>query len=87
MLSRIPDEFKKEGEQFKMKDKTGNEYLLEWRNNSGNIIGHSNKNGMNESLDRMKSMFNYSSTDSRSIVNEGESNLIDTLNKVRKITD
>lgn len=87
MLSRIPDEFKKEGEQFKMKDKTGNEYLLEWRNNSGNIIGHSNRNGMNESLDRMRSMFNYSSTDSRSSVNEGESNLIDTLNKVRKITD
>ena len=87
MFSRIPDEFRKSGEQFKMKDKTGNEYLLEWRNNSGNIIGHSNKNGMNESLDRMRSMFNYSSTDSRSSVNEGESNLIDTLNKVRKITD
>ena len=87
MMSRIPDEFKKEGEQFKMKDKTGNEYLLEWKNNSGNIIGHTNRNGVNESLNRMKSMFNYSSTDSKSSMNESEDNLVDTLNKVRKMTD
>ena len=87
VISRIPDEFKKEGEQFKMRDKTGNEYLLEWKNNSGKIIGHYNKNGMNESIERMKSMFNYSPSDSRSMRNEGEDNLVNTLNKVRKMTD
>ena len=70
MLSRIPDEFKKEGEQFKMRDKTGNEYLLEWKDNSGNIIGHTNINGANKAIDRMKSMFDYSSVDSKSRLNE-----------------
>ena len=31
MMSRIPDEFKVEENVFRMKDKTGNEYLLEWK--------------------------------------------------------
>lgn len=91
MLSRIPDEFKNEGEQFKMKDKTGNTYLMEWKNNKGNIIGHTNKNGMVESLDRMKSMYNYQPEDTNTTksyrINEGESSLADTLAKMRKIID
>ena len=59
MLSRIPDEFKNEGNQFKMKDKTGNEYLIEWSDNRPYIIDHKNKKGMLESVDRMKQLFNY----------------------------
>lgn len=91
MRSRIPDEFKKEGEQFKMKDKTGNTYLMEWKNNEGKIIGHSNKTGMVESLDRMKEMYGYSTQDTNTTksyrINEGESALADTLAKMRKIID
>jgi hypothetical protein len=91
MLSRIPDEFKKEGEQFKMKDKTGNTYLMEWKNNKGTIIGHTNKTGMVESLDRMKSIYNYQTEDTNTTksyrINEGESALADTLAKMRKIID
>ena len=34
MMSRIPDEFKVEENVFRMKDKTGNTYLLEWKNTS-----------------------------------------------------
>jgi hypothetical protein len=89
MKSRIPDEFKKEGEQFKMKDKTGNTYLMEWKNNEGHIIGHTNKQGMVESLDRMKSMYDYKSQDTNTTrsyrINEGEQALADTLEKMRKI--
>ena len=89
MFSRIPDEFKNEGEQFKMKDKTGNEYLLEWKYGTANIIGHSNKGGMNESLERMKSMYNYSPKDTETTmsyrINEGEEAFRDTLDKMRKI--
>ncbi len=89
MKSRIPDEFKKEGEQFKMKDKTGNTYLMEWKNNEGKIIGHTNKQGMVESLDRMKSIFDYKSEDTNTTksyrINEGEQALADTLEKMRKI--
>lgn len=91
MKSRIPDEFKKEGEQFKMKDKTGNTYLMEWKNNEGKIIGHSNKAGMVESLDRMKEMYGYNTQDTNTTksyrINEGESALADTLAKMRKIID
>lgn len=88
MLSRIPDEFKTEGEQFKMKDKTGNTYLVEWKNNKGVIISHNNKQGMNEALNRMKDLYSYSSTDTNttlsSRLNE-DANFNSTLNNARKI--
>ena len=88
MLSRIPDEFKNEGNKFKMKDKTGNEYLVEWRDNKGVILEHNNKQGFNESINRMKDLYSYSSTDTKtsleSRLNE-ESNFNSTLNSARKI--
>jgi hypothetical protein len=87
MLSRIPDEFKKEGERFKMKDKTDNEYLVEWKNGKGRIVGHSNKNGLDESINRMKSLFNYKSSDSKTDrtlrENESDTAFNATLNNAR----
>ena len=87
MLSRIPDEFKKEGERFKMKDKTDNEYLVEWKNGKGRIVGHSNKNGLDESINRMKSLFNYKSSDSKTDrtlrENESDTAFSATLNNAR----
>ena len=87
MLSKIPDEFKVEGKQFKMKDKTGNEYIVEWKNNNGSIIGHSNKKGMVESINRMKEMFDYKSIDSNTTssyrLNEGEDVVRDMVKKAR----
>ena len=89
MISRIPDEFKNEGSQFKMKDKTGNEYLVEWNNNSAKILGHSNTSGLNESLSRMGSLVNYSTSDSKTTnayrLNENEDAFKEMLDKVRKI--
>jgi len=88
MLSRIPDEFKNEGNTFKMKDKTGNEYLVEWRDNKGVILEHSNKQGFNESINRMKDLYSYSSKDTKtsleSRLNE-DNNFNSTLNSARKI--
>lgn len=89
MISRIPDEFKKDGNQFKMKDKTGNEYIVEWKNGKGNIIGHNNKSGLIESIDRMKNLYNYSSSDSKTTLsermNEGENSFSRTLKAARRI--
>lgn len=88
MLSRIPDEFKKEGEQFKMKDKTGNEYLVEWKNNTGRIVSHNNKTGFNESIDRMKNLYNYKTNDTKTTNNSrlNEDNMfVSTLDNARKI--
>ena len=91
MMSRIPDEFKVEENVFRMRDKTGNEYLLEWKNGKAEVIGHKNKHGMNESIDRMKSLFNYNSADyykntspSGRLMEDNEG-FADTLNKMRKI--
>lgn len=89
MISRIPDEFKNEGAQFKMKDKTGNEYIVEWKNNTGKILNHSNKEGMNESVSRMKSLYGYTTVDSQTNqsyrLNEGDDKFKDTLDKMRRI--
>lgn len=88
MLSRIPDEFKNEGNTFKMKDKTGNEYLVEWKDNKGIIIEHNNKQGFNESLDRMKNLYSYSSTDTKTTRNSRlneENDFNSTLNNARKL--
>lgn len=89
MVSRIPDDFKKNGTSFKMKDKNGSEYLVEWDNNKANIIEHKNKNGMDESVSRMKELFDYKSSDTNTNysdrLNENEEKFQETLNKMRKI--
>lgn len=91
MISRIPDEFKNEGCTFKMKDKTGNEYLVEWSDNKANIIGHEDKVKFNESLDRMKSLFSYNSGDyyknttGSERLNESNEGFTTTLDNARKI--
>lgn len=91
MMSRIPDEFKVEENVFRMKDKTGNEYILEWKNGKGVILSHKNKQGMNESIDRMKALMGYKSSDkyktstSNERLNEDNDAFKNTLDKARKI--
>ena len=89
MISRIPDDFKKNGTSFKMKDKNGSEYLVEWDNNKANIIEHVNKNGMDESISRMKELFDYKVSDTKTNysdrLNENDDKFQETLNKMRKI--
>ena len=90
MISRIPDDFKNEGTVFRMKDKNGNQYLIEWSDNKANILEHEDKQKFNESLDRMKSLFNYNSGDyfktstSSERLNEGNEGFTKTLDNARK---
>jgi hypothetical protein len=92
MMSRIPDEFKVEENVFKMKDKTGNTYLLEWKDGKAEIIGHKNKQGMTESIERMKALAGYKASDyykgtsASSRLNEENEAFTETLDKARKIT-
>lgn len=89
MMSRIPDDFKRNGTKFRMKDATGNEYLLEWADGRANILEHSNKQGAEESIARMKELMGYKTSDSNTTVstrlNENDSKFEETLNKMRKI--
>lgn len=69
MLSLIPEDYKKNGSKFIMKDKANDEYLIEWfiddKNNisEGKIINHENKAKINEEFNRMKSLYQYRSKD------------------------
>lgn len=89
MISRIPDEFKEEGSKFIMEDKTGNKYCIEWSDNRANIIGHDNKQGMNESINRMKELMGYkqgdSKTDNSTRINENYDGFRGMLDKVRNL--
>lgn len=64
MLSRIPEEYKKNGQIIHMKDMNGNEYIIECQESSTgyietNIKGYSNKELMNEQIKRISELMGY----------------------------
>ena len=89
MKSRIPDECKVEGKRFVMKDKTDNQYLIEWKDNQANILSHENKTGFNESISRMQTLMGYNPANrfERSTVNEAEEGFLNTLNNTREVAN
>jgi hypothetical protein len=92
MISRIPDEFKNEGTQFKMKDKHGTEYLVEWADGKANILNRNHKQKVNETLNAYDKLSNYTgeeynTSNGKLRVNEGNSEIERMLGIVRKIND
>lgn len=89
MMSIIPDEFKKEGKMFNMKDKTESNYLCEWKDSKAVIVKHTNPNGMNESINRMKELWGYkpdsNHTDKQIREFEGDNRFRSSLDKMRRI--
>lgn len=68
MLSRIPEEYKKDGQIIHMKDMNGNEYIVECQASSTgyietNIKGYSNKELMNEQIKRISELMGYKTGD------------------------
>ena len=68
MLSRIPEEYKKDGQIIHMKDMNGNEYIVECQASSTgyietNIKGYSNKELMNEQIKRISELMGYKAGD------------------------
>lgn len=92
MISRIPDEFKNEGVQFKMKDKHGTEYLVEWAEGKANILTRNNKQRVDETLNAYEKLSSYSGeeyniSNGKARVNEDANEINRMLNIVRKITN
>ena len=92
MVSRIPDEFKNEGTQFKMKDKHGTVYLVEWANGSANVISCNNKQRVDETLNAYEKLSSYkgeeyNTSNGRARVNEDTNEISRMLNIVRNITN
>lgn len=63
MKSRIPDEFKVEGNQFIMKDKNDVKYIVEWNSNKANVIDYINERENAENMKQIKHLFNYNYSD------------------------
>ena len=66
MLSRIPEEYRKDGQTIYMKDAKGNEFIVECKANSQGVIETDVKGRMNEEGDRkqfarINELFNYKS--------------------------
>lgn len=93
MLSKVPDEFKVEGNKFVMSDSEGNSYIVEWhKNESPDVEKRINKKMVNEELNRIKNLYNYRSkdyfktTNNKNRINENceFSNMIDKARKLMK---
>lgn len=86
MKERIPDEFKCEGLKFKMKDKDGVEYLVEWANGEANILSRHNKKLIDEAKERYNRLSNYSSVYSEKQSNQERINeSTDEISRMLKI--
>ena len=65
MLSRIPEEYKVDGQKIYMKDCIGNEYIVECTKSekSGfietNVVGYSNEKKLDEQMNRVNQLFEY----------------------------
>lgn len=90
MISRIPDEYKTDGNTFKVRDAGCNEFIVEWKEGEANILSYENKKKLNESIEKFHKLIGYNSKEvfknstSKSRLNEGnEFNNI--LNKTRSL--
>jgi hypothetical protein len=65
MLTRIPEEYKVDGQRIYMKDSVGNEYIVECAKSEKtgfvetNVVGYSNEKKLNEQMERINQLFGY----------------------------
>ena len=65
MLTRIPEEYKVDGQKIYMKDSVGNEYIVECAQSEKtgfvetNVVGYNNEKKLNEQMDRINQLFGY----------------------------
>jgi hypothetical protein len=98
IFTKIPEDFKVDGNKFIVRDATDSEYLIEWcidrKNNisEGRIINERNLREADKTIDRMAELMGYNSSSiygrssSKSVVNENK-NVETMLKNIRQITD
>lgn len=89
MMSRIPDEYKTEGNRFVMKDSADNQYLVEWHSTEPSVTKKPNMTLVNEQRERIKQLWGYNYPESKTStpnfrVQEGKE-FSDMLNKAREL--
>ena len=89
MMSRIPDEYKKEGNRFVMKDSADNQYLVEWHAKEPVVTKKPNMTLVNEQKERMKQLWGYKSaeaqTSTASFRMQESKDFNDMVDKARKL--
>ena len=87
MKSRIPDEFKKEGTEFIMKDRNGTEYLVEWKNGGAEVLSSKNQPQFDDAMDKFRRLSEYNGSDySRSTASERLHENRDEFDRILNIT-
>lgn len=84
MLTKIPDEFKKDGTKIQMVDKNNNEYIVEWSETPKVVC----TTKINEQKNRIHELFNYKQTDTKTNCNsrlQEETKITEVLDKVRQL--
>ena len=98
MLKKVPEEYRTSDGRFIMKDASGTEYLVECSYNKEfnhgklTVVNKTNKEQINEQLDRMRELFDYNSssymggttTSSRKTETQGLSEMINHVKDIEK---
>lgn len=98
MFSLIPEDYKKDGNNFIMKDKMNEEYFIKWgvnektRISEGIISKHENKHKTEEEFNRIKGLYSYQSKEhSGNLTNEQRKNeddkLFNGIKKMKEVSD
>lgn len=89
MMSLIPDEYKKNGKRFIMRDGKDNQYLVEWSDKTPSVAKKVNMNIVNEEKQRIKELWGYKSAEAinstpQTRLNE-TNNIGEMIDKARKL--
>ena len=89
MMTKIPDEYKKDGSKFIMRDSADNQYLVEWTDKEPKITKKLNMSLVNEQKERMKQLWGYKSPESKITTSnfriQEDKEFSDMVNKARKL--
>lgn len=89
MLSRIPEEYKVDGQIIYMKDKNDNEYIIECVKNKmdniveTNILNFNNKKVLDEQVNRMTQLFEY---DTKKTFRSKDNNIDNEFNNILNLS-
>ena len=91
MMSKIPDEYKTNGNKFIMRDSSDNQYLVEWNSIEPKVTKKINMKLVNEQKERIKQLWGYKSAEAKTSTSDfrvQENNeFADMVNKARKLMD
>jgi hypothetical protein len=90
MMSKIPDEYKTEGNKFIMRDSSDNQYLVEW-SSEPKVTKKVNMTLVNEQKERIKQLWGYKSAEAKTSTSDfrmqENKEFADMVNKARKLMD